>query len=278
MLEDFSGQTVIQAMEENLRDTGIRWANLLQAEVHEEPEITWFVSGLPFELCNGIVDARLVSEDSHGKIDEILKQLATYHVPMACMVTPSMQAAGIEQNLLAHGWQFDDEAPGMAADLHKLNEHLSFASDLSIKEVVDGDMLKEWMRVMAAGSGMPDSAYELLLDVYARHGFAHGSSARFYLALLHEEPVATSLLFLSGGVAGIYNVATLPHARRQGIGAAVTLAALLEARATGYRIGVLQSSQMGLHVYRNLGFHEYCTFRLYFRADSSSRTEWKSDI
>jgi hypothetical protein len=50
MLEDFSKLAVIQAMEENLRETGKRWASLLQAELHEGPEITWFVSGLPNDV------------------------------------------------------------------------------------------------------------------------------------------------------------------------------------------------------------------------------------
>ena len=38
----------------------------------------------------------------------------------------------------------------------------------------------------------------------------------------------------------------------------MTLAPLLEARAMGYRIGVLHASEMGLGVYRRLGFQEYC--------------------
>jgi GNAT superfamily N-acetyltransferase len=264
MLEDFSRQAVIQAMEENLRETGIRWAKLLQAELHEEPEITWFVSGLPFELCNGIVHAQLVTEKSQDKIDEILKKLANIHVPMACMVTPSMQAVHLEQHLQAHGWELDDEAPGMALDLQRLNLDISTPVGLTVKEVSKGAMLTQWMRVMTLGSEMPESAFELLLDLYAQHDFVRGSCARFYLGLLDGEPVAASMLFLAGGVAAMYNVATLPHVRRQGVGAAVTLAALVDARTLGYRIGVLQSTQMGQHVYHNLGFQEYCRFKLYF--------------
>ena len=59
-------------------------------------------------------------------------------------------------------------------------------------------------------------------------------------------------------MAGIGAVTTLPEARRQGIGAAMVLAALREGRAAGYRFGVLGASEMGAGVYRKIGFREVC--------------------
>jgi hypothetical protein len=47
------------------------------------------------------------------------------------------------------------------------------------------------------------------------------------------------------------------------VGAATTLAALLEARQLGHRIGILQSSAMGLNVYCGLGFEQYSTYSVY---------------
>ena len=86
---------------------------------------------------------------------------------------------------------------------------------------------------------------------------------RSYLAVLNGQAVGTSQLFLSAGVAGIYSVTCLPEARRQGVGAAITLAALLEARMMGYRISILQASEQGCNVYRRLGFQAYDKLNIY---------------
>ena len=97
--------------------------------------------------------------------------------------------------------------------------------------------------------------------MYRRLGFE--GSWRHYLGRLAGEPVATATTFFGAGVAGIYFVCTVERARRRGIGAGVTLAALREARDLGYTISVLGSSEMGYPVYRRLGFEEYCRIGLY---------------
>jgi predicted acetyltransferase len=75
--------------------------------------------------------------------------------------------------------------------------------------------------------------------------------------------VATATSFFGSGIVGIYFVCTVERARRQGIAAGITLAALREARELGSSIGVLGSSEMGYPVYRRLGFEEYCRIGLY---------------
>jgi GNAT superfamily N-acetyltransferase len=62
------------------------------------------------------------------------------------------------------------------------------------------------------------------------------------------------MLFNGAGVAGIYGVATVPGARRKGIGAAISLAPLMDAREMGYRHAVLFSTDMATGVYERIGF------------------------
>jgi len=56
------------------------------------------------------------------------------------------------------------------------------------------------------------------------------------------------------GVAGLYNVSTLPFARRQGVAVRIMEALHGHALAQGYSGTSLASSVMGLPLYRRLGY------------------------
>ena len=264
LLKDFSASSIIEAIEINAQQAWIYLAHGLGATIYEEPDVLWFFSGLPFHLANGIVSASFPKEHSEEVLDERLRQLAAKQVPMAWLVGPSTRPVDLGSRLQSRGWVLGDVAPGMAVELQILDESFSSPPSLTIEHMHNAESLRRWLRVMTVGSEIPEAGFALLLELVSRHGFTSDPSVHYYLGWLEDKPVATSLLFLGGGVAGIYNVATLPDVRRQGIGSALTLAPLLQARTWGYGIGTLQSSPIGLHLYQRLGFQEYCTFQAYF--------------
>ena len=116
---------------------------------------------------------------------------------------------------------------------------------------------------MRVGFELPELTSEVFFEAFTAMGLTEESPLRSYVGRLDGEAVAASSLLLAAGVAGIYNVATLPKARRQGLGAAVTLEGLREARELDYRIAVLQSSAMGFGVYHRLGFEQSSTYSIY---------------
>jgi GNAT superfamily N-acetyltransferase len=72
---------------------------------------------------------------------------------------------------------------------------------------------------------------------------------------LDAEPVSSAAAIRSGSTIGIYAVGTREKARRRGIGRAVTWAAISAGvEAWTGTIAVLQSSEMGVPVYRSMGF------------------------
>jgi len=148
-------------------------------------------------------------------------------------------------------------------DLSALPEKASIPEELEIEQVRDEESLAAWKGTLAQGFGEGPVEAEWVGEMYRRLGLGDDGPWRHYLGRLGSEPVATSTLFLGAGVAGIYFVSTIERARRRGIGAALTLAPLQEAREMGYRLGVLGASPIGYPVYRRLGFREYCRICLY---------------
>jgi ribosomal protein S18 acetylase RimI-like enzyme len=63
---------------------------------------------------------------------------------------------------------------------------------------------------------------------------------------------------VSGSTVGLYNITTLPTARRRGIGFAVTATLVNAALERGATAVVLHASDDGLPVYERLGFETVC--------------------
>jgi len=69
-------------------------------------------------------------------------------------------------------------------------------------------------------------------------------------------------------VAEVFDIITLPKARRQGIATAMMLHILSVARDNHYAIATLTASPAGQSVYQKLGFKTCCKFKLYNPGDN----------
>jgi len=232
------------------------------AEERNDAAIQWVIGGSPIGYHNCVVRADLAPDQVDGAIEASIARFRTHSVPGSWHVGPSMRPVDAGERLEAHGFGAGEE-PGMAADLHALRENVSAPAALQIERVRDDSALKAWAQTLSLGFGEGEREAFWVRDMYRRLGYGDGGAWRHYLGRLDGEGVATATLFLGAGVAGIYFVSTAPPFRGRGIGAAITLAPLREARGLGYRIGVLGASAMGYPVYRRLGFEDYCTLGVY---------------
>lgn len=270
ILLDTSESAMVEAIESNLLAYFPEFRHLPHAEVHFGPDVFWALTDVPYPLYNSVLDARFEPSQADAAIESAIARGRSRNVPLLWWIGPKTRPADLGRSLEAHGFVPAGSAPGMAADLNTLDETSSAPADLAITRVRDAESLARWCDLASVCFELPDFAAAAWRHWYKKVGVPEVSALTHYLGWRNGEPVAMGSMMLGAGVAGIYNVATLPSARRQGIGSAMTLAPLLEARAMGYRVGILQSSEMGVGVYRNLGFREYCRLDHYLWTDEAN--------
>lgn len=267
ILAGWSAPAVARAIEANSEEWWRYYGHAPQADVHEERELLWLTSGIPIKEYSGVARATFDPDRAPQDIDQQITRMQAYfsakQVGMQWIIGPSTRPTNLGERLEQHGFLLQGTAPGMAVQLERLPRALATPPQLEIVRVADESHLKEWAAVAGQAFGEPAAIQQARCAVHAAFGFAEDAPLQRYLARLDGQPVAMSELFLAAGVAGIYDVATVPRARGQGIGAAITYEPLLAASARGYRIGVLEASPMGEPVYRRLGFEECCRFSLY---------------
>lgn len=134
--------------------------------------------------------------------------------------------------------------------------------DLEIREVTNADDLRAFHTVLYHAYPIrhpPDD----LTDMYALE--ALGGTTRFWIGQVDGECVALSAACVSHGVLTVDAVATMPHARRRGYGAAMTDVA---ARSTPDLPVMLLASDEGRPVYERIGFREIARWTLWHHPGS----------
>lgn len=258
ILDDFSAadqvKTSIKANWENYHYCLGRSSSV---ELSVSRYLTWLVTKMPDHFMNLVVCTELPEQGVGELIDNALNHFRALNIRrLSWLSEEGVQASRIKKYLDVCGLNFKESfAVEMAADLTKLSENIPTHKNLRIISVEDEETLRAWIHVASIGFGLSSEVEGIWYDFFAEVVFEY--PFKTYLALLNGKPVGTSQLFISAGVAGVYNVACIPEARGQGIGAAVTLAPLIESRKVGYLVGVLQASSMGYNVYRRLGFEDF---------------------
>jgi len=77
-----------------------------------------------------------------------------------------------------------------------------------------------------------------------------------FVAYLGDEPVACAMTLVSHRIAGVFYVATVEHARRRGLGDALTRMAARAGFEMGAGAAWLGASELGAALYRRIGFED----------------------
>lgn len=262
ILTDLSTPALAHAAETNLHEFLRYLGRVTHTPPLADPGLTRWHTQVPYSWFNGVLAERPAATGDEQVVAEAIAWFTAQGVAhFTWWLAPTLPHAGWAPLLQAQGFRGPFGPPGMALDLHTLDSQQATLPGLEIVPVTDSATLRTWAHTFIAGYELPLEWEAPLLQMMVDLGLHF--PIRNYLGYLDGEPVATSNLFLGAGVAGIQCVATLPRARGRGLGGALTLAPLFEARQMGYRAGVLQSSEMGFSVYRRLGFEQVCQVEAY---------------
>jgi ribosomal protein S18 acetylase RimI-like enzyme len=204
------------------------------------------VPSVPIPGLNGVWPREDTAAPSlAGALDEVAQMGLPYSVQVRRGRTPAFEEESARLGLIA-----EESMAGMVATSGDLDAREIAGLEIIRVETADG--LAQALAVAADGFGIPPDiiAPMYLLEVAALDGLS------FYIGRVGDRDVSTAVGYAVGDTVGIFSVATPPEHRGQGYGAALTFEAAREGFGAGAQLAWLQSSAMGLSVYRRLGFRE----------------------
>jgi GNAT superfamily N-acetyltransferase len=265
IIDYFSEDLLADAVHENFhsllhlmcqKTPGFEWVKLAG--------VTLMVCKTPTSIYNRVVQTQIKPEEVGSKIKEIKDYYDSNGSQFLWMVGPRDTPADLSHRLEDYGF-VRSGSPGMAIDLRQLRVPVS-PSGFRVERVQDKESLKTYSVLMPQAFGFDD------LSKIAVSGWINGvgicDGLHHYIGYLDDNPVATSSVFYSDGVAGLYCVASMPVARGRGIGSVMSAVPLLEAVEDGYNVGVLHSTMMAHGVYHRLGFKDISEIINYSHAES----------
>ncbi|MEZ5278137.1 MAG: GNAT family N-acetyltransferase [Opitutaceae bacterium] len=224
------------------------------------PDYFRLITGEPHPLGN-LVTLPMVTDRS--RIEPAIAPLRHAAFPSAVIFPEGIDEAA-KSVVLAAGYGDAGPMPAMAVDIDRLAP-TRLPTGYTCSRVGIGAGGEAWADALAEGYGIPLKVARLFSPATIQVDSDADAALQFFAVHRHGRIVATALLYLADGVAGIYCVATLKEERGQGLGAHVTAEALRAAGRLGYRVGVLQSSEDGHPVYRRLGFEDVGNVPMFVR-------------
>ncbi len=154
------------------------------------------------------------------------------------------------------------ELPAMVVQ-HRLEDVAPRAGTV-LRRVVDSRGVSDFRNVAAEAWSTYGIPPPVIASVFSREELLLLPHAVAVVAYVDKTPLAAAMMFLSHGIAGIYWVSSVSHARGRGLGEACTRAVTNAGFDLGARAVVLQASPMGDAIYRRMGYAEISKYRLFW--------------
>ena len=226
---------------------------------HIDPAFRRLLAGPGVEITPACI--RLITNTAESAAAAIVPLLVC-SAPAAVLLTAPAPDA-VHTQLESAGFERHGGLPCMAAEIAAIPA-TTMPAGYTFERVTDPAHRAAWGDVFARGYELPPRTGAAFAGGITGDTRPEAPAQYFWISK-DGEPVATSILFLHAGLAGIYGVATVPTHRQSGLGAHATAQPLRIAKQLGYNVGILQSSEQGHPVYRRLGFTDMGEVPLFVR-------------
>jgi hypothetical protein len=220
--------------------------------VVESPQFLRVLTGEPHPLGNFAV---VSGTAGHESLAAAVLPLIDAELPSAVFFPGLSVRPEVSAWLQQRGYAAPELMPAMGVDIDRLPAS-ALPAGLEFIRVESEDDAGEWQQQFATGYELPTGVAHRFRPRSIGSDSPATSPLQYFAIRRSGTIVATSVLFLHEGVAGIYCVSTIPAERRRGLGEFVTAEPLRLAARQGYRVGVLQSSSAGHPVYSRMGFRD----------------------
>ncbi len=255
-LDNFNREQIIEALQENLNRVILMQESDLLKVTHTEKTIRTS-SPVPFPLANFIVYLNV------NNTEHVADIIADYSHDMAIwfLLPPSTRDIA-EIALIDHGFTRIEERPVLAG---MLKDVIPDASPIQVVQAKSKQQAEDWISVQSmANDGFPEDVIEIYRGIQ-KNSLYEGKETFYYVAYDQEQPVGCAILHLAGGVAGFYQLAVIPDARRKGVATALARHRIQDALKHGYHIGGMMVTEMGHGVHSKIGFQEVCKVHMYMK-------------
>lgn len=261
-LSEISREQVIMACEQNYIDYWACAGAHPYAEFTEDYGITRVITGLPNEIFNIVLKCNLSHNYVEKAIDAVIDDLRRRRIPLLWHVGMLTEPRSLGAYLESRGFPHDYNLRAMAIDLDSVRGSSRAPVDVKVETVSNEAQSMHWIECLARSWHLPKEVPEWMISnpcfnlaTGAKRGTA--MPRRLYLGSLRDEPASACMLFWSEEIAGLQTVGTVPSAQNRGVGMATVKAALLDARAMGFRSVVVLSTVEGERLYEKLGFRKF---------------------
>ncbi len=237
---------------EALRQNYIAYFQLFHGQhgicVHVDQDVAWIIANGP--PGNHILRATLPAGRVDEGIDELLGTIGRRTGGIRWLLFPADRPLDLRDRLRRRGLSTGVGDHWMFRPLDQLPTQLSPCCISPVKDLVG---LRAWWKASALGFGTTQRAAQPWYDAYRRHSFGRNAYAINFVGQVDRMTVTSATLVLAGGIAGIYDVSTLPAFRGRGYGKALTCQLLKYAREKGFSHAGLQTAD-AVQFYQGLGF------------------------